>query len=73
MADPVDHPAYYQSASGVEVIDVIDAFDLGFCLGNAVKYILRAGRKGDAIEDLRKAQWYLTREIEKRCTSSNRK
>jgi hypothetical protein len=40
---------------------------LGFSLGNAVKYILRAGKKGDAIQDLRKAVWYLNREIERRC------
>jgi hypothetical protein len=47
----------------MEAIDVIEAFSLGFRLGNAVKYILRAGRKGEAVEDLKKARWYLDREI----------
>ena len=48
MADPVDHPPHYQSAAGIEAIDVIEAFGLGFCLGNAVKYILRAAFRGYA-------------------------
>lgn len=66
MADRIDHPAHY-SAGGIEAIDVIEAFGLGFHLGNVVKYVLRAGRKSaDALEDLRKAQWYLEREIERR-------
>ncbi|MBQ6324471.1 MAG: DUF3310 domain-containing protein [Clostridia bacterium] len=66
MTDRVDHPAHY-SAGGIEAIDVIEAFGLGFHLGNVVKYVLRAGRKSaDALEDLRKAQWYLEREIERR-------
>lgn len=62
--EAVNHPAHYQ-AGGLEAIDVIEAFDLGFRLGNAVKYILRAGRKGAALEDLKKARWYLDREIAK--------
>jgi hypothetical protein len=52
----------------MESIDVIEAFDLGFCLGNAAKYILRAGHKGgpeQRREDLKKAIWYLQREISK--------
>lgn len=61
----VDHPPHYQS-NGVEAIEVIEAFGLGFHLGNAVKYVLRAGRKGDALTDLRKARWYLDREIARR-------
>lgn len=61
--DLVNHPPYYKAANGMEVIDVIEAFALDFRLGNAVKYILRAGRKGDAVEDLRKAEWYLKRAI----------
>lgn len=60
--DNVNHPSHYKGR-GVESIEVIEAFDLGFCLGNAVKYILRAGKKGDKIEDLQKAIWYLNREI----------
>jgi hypothetical protein len=63
----VDHPAHYGGAENpYEAIKVIEAWDLGFCLGNAVKYISRAGKKGDAIEDLKKALWYLTREISNR-------
>lgn len=61
----VSHPPHYK-ANGIEAIDVIEAFGLGFHLGNAVKYILRAGRKGDAVEDLKKARWYLDREISRR-------
>ena len=62
--ETIDHPDHYQSANGIEAIDVIEAFNLNFSLGNAVKYILRAGRKGDRNEDLRKAVWYLMREVE---------
>jgi hypothetical protein len=65
VAEAVDHPAHYQ-ANGLEAIDVIEAFALGFNLGNATKYVLRAGRKGDAVEDLKKARWYLDREIANR-------
>ena len=64
MSDPVHNPSHYKSG-GIEVIDVIEAFELGFHLGNVVKYVLRAGRKGDALEDLEKAAWYLDREIDK--------
>lgn len=65
MAEAVNHPAHYQSATGLEAIDVIDAFGLGFCLGNTFKYIARAGKKGGAseLEDLRKARWYLDHHI----------
>lgn len=62
-ADMVDHPPHYRGAGGMEAIDVIEAFGLDFNLGNAVKYILRAGRKGDPLEDLRKASWYIARKI----------
>lgn len=62
MSDQVDHPQHYQG-NGLEVIDVIEAFDLGFSLGNAVKYILRAGKKGNPVEDLEKAIWYLQRDV----------
>lgn len=61
----INHPAHYQSG-GMEAINVIEAFGLGFALGNAVKYILRAGKKGDRIEDLKKARWYLDREINRK-------
>lgn len=64
MSDMVNHPQHYQGA-GIEAIDVIEAFNLGFSLGNAVKYILRAGRKLNRIEDLKKAVWYINREIQR--------
>lgn len=59
----VNHPDHYQ-ADGLEAIDVIEAFKLNFHLGNAIKYILRADKKGDKVENLEKAIWYLEREIE---------
>ena len=64
MSDPVHNPQHYKSG-GIEVIDVIEAFELNFRLANVIKYVLRAGRKGDALEDLEKAAWYLDREIDK--------
>ncbi len=64
MSEQVDHPAHYGGADNpYEVIKVIEAWGLGFCLGNTVKYIARAGKKGGALECLRKARWYLDREI----------
>ena len=64
--DPVNHPPYYK-AGGIEVIDFIEAKDLNFRLGNAVKYISRAGKKAsDPVQDLEKAAWYLKREIDAR-------
>lgn len=67
MPEHVNHPAHYGGGDNpYEAIKVIEAWELGFCLGNTVKYISRAGKKGDALEDLRKAQWYLSREIERR-------
>jgi hypothetical protein len=63
--DAVNHPPHYTAhPSGVECIQVTE--HMSFCLGNAVKYIWRADLKHDAIEDLRKAQWYLARELERR-------
>jgi hypothetical protein len=61
----VDHPAYYGGAdSQYEAIKVIEAWGLGFNLGNCVKYLCRAGKKTDRLEDLQKAAWYLGREID---------
>ena len=65
MNDPVNHPSHYVSGRKYEPIEVIEDWELGFCLGNAVKYISRAGRKNDTLEDLKKARWYLDREISK--------
>ena len=61
-ADAVNHPGHYNRGS-IEVIDFIEDQRLGFSLGNAVKYVARAGAKGDAVEDLKKAAWYIQREI----------
>ena len=61
--DAVNHPSHYK-VGGIETIDFIEAKRLGYNLGNVVKYITRADYKGNKLEDLRKAQWYLTREIE---------
>lgn len=57
-------PDYYK-ANGIEAFDVIDSFELNFNLGNAFKYIARAGKKDDKVEDLKKAITYLNREFEK--------
>ena len=62
MTDNVNHPAYY-TINGLEVIDVIESRDLGFHEGNAIKYVLRARYKGNELEDLEKAVWYLQRKI----------
>lgn len=68
--DNVNHPKHYTShPSGIEVIQITE--HMNFCLGNAVKYILRADLKNNAIEDLKKAVWYLNREIERRTRANN--
>ncbi|MET0423636.1 MAG: DUF3310 domain-containing protein [Actinoplanes sp.] len=70
MSDAVNHPPHYTNhPSGVECITVTE--HMGFNLGNAVKYIWRADLKHDAIEDLRKAAWYLEREILRRQRSGD--
>jgi hypothetical protein len=63
-ADPVNHPAHYK-VGGIETIDFIEAKALGYHLGNAVKYITRADHKGNRLQDLQKAKWYIDRAIEK--------
>jgi hypothetical protein len=60
--DVVNQPSHYKSG-GMESIDVIEAFNLSFHLGNVVKYVLRSGKKDNAKLDLEKAKWYLEREI----------
>jgi len=62
MPDPVNHPAHY-TQGGIETIDFIEAKNLNYNLGNAVKYITRADHKGNRLQDLQKAKWYLEREI----------
>ena len=63
MADMVNHPPHYTShPSGIETIEITKY--MGFCLGNVIKYILRADYKGNRLQDLEKAAWYLQKEIE---------
>ena len=62
----VYHPQHYGGKDNpYEAIKVIEAWNLGFCLGNTVKYISRAGKKDDTIQELEKALWYLKREIKR--------
>lgn len=69
MNDPINHPSHYTNhPSGVECITITE--HLNFCIGNAVKYLWRAGLKGDALEDLQKARWYIDREIGRLTDSS---
>ena len=63
--DMVNHPAHY-TAGGIETIDFIEAKQLNYHLGQVIKYVTRAEYKNNFLEDLKKAQWYLTREIENR-------
>jgi len=64
QSDSVNHPNHYNShPAGIECIDVVE--HLPFNVGNAIKYLWRAGLKGDEVEDLRKAAWYVYREIER--------
>lgn len=60
--DMINNPPHYTFGT-IEVIDVIEDWQLGFHEGNCVKYIARAKHKGDELEDLKKAQWYLNRKI----------
>lgn len=59
----VNHPNHYKGVK-YEVIDIIEDFELDFCLGNCIKYVLRCDKKGHELQDLKKAQWYLQRKID---------
>lgn len=62
--EAVDHPKHYNDhPSGIEAITVCEHYN--FNVGNAIKYLWRAGLKGDAVEDMKKARWYIDREIER--------
>lgn len=62
MEDQVNHPRHYTiHPSGIETIEITE--HMNFCLGNVIKYVMRAPYKGKQIEDLEKAAWYLNREI----------
>ena len=64
--EAVNHPEHYGGSDNpYEAIKVIEAWQLPFSLGNVIKYVSRAGKKGNKLEDLKKAQWYLNREIER--------
>lgn len=65
MNDIISNPSHYTEGRTYEPRKVIEDWDLDFYLGNALKYISRAGRKNDAIEDLQKAKQYIDFEIEK--------
>ena len=71
VTDAVNHPPHYKTG-GIETIDFIEAKTLNYHLGNVVKYVSRASHKGHYLQDLEKAQWYLTREIEKVKNESGR-
>jgi hypothetical protein len=62
LNDPVNSPSHY-TTGGIETIDFIEAKELDYNLGNVVKYITRADKKGRKLEDLKKAQWYLNRAV----------
>jgi hypothetical protein len=64
-SDSINHPPHY-TFGAIEVIDAIEAWQLGFHLGNVVKYVARAAHKGRSLDDLKKARWYLDREIGRR-------
>lgn len=63
--EAINHPQHYGGEDNTyEAIKVIEAWDLDFCLGNTLKYIARAGKKDSALQDLKKAKWYLERKIQ---------
>ena len=65
MKDLVNHPSHYGGKDNIyEAIKVIEAWNLDFHLGNVIKYISRAGKKGSKLEDLKKAQWYMNRAVD---------
>jgi hypothetical protein len=61
----VNHPAHYGGDNPMEVINIIDYYNLNFDLGNVTKYVLRCNSKGEKLKDLKKAAWYLQHEINK--------
>ena len=70
--EAVNHPQHYGGENNqYEAIKVIEAWELDFCLGNTVKYISRAGKKDNIVQDLKKAKWYLERKIAQLETSGS--
>lgn len=68
--DMINHPNHYTHGP-IEVIEVIEGFKLNYHLGTVIKYLLRAGHKNDALEDIKKARWFLDREIKRREKEEN--
>lgn len=69
-SDQINHPTHYTThPSGVECIDITEGFS--FNIGNIIKYLWRADEKGAPIADLKKAEWYLRREIDRRINAAN--
>lgn len=78
MTDPVNHPPHYNShparcecGTPIECIHVTE--HMNFCIGNAVKYLWRCDLKGNAVQDIKKAIWYLEREVERRIDEAARR
>ena len=67
MTEKINHPKHYQG-NQFEAIDIIEDYELNFNLGSAIKYILRAGKKDNEIEDLQKAEWFIKRELDRLVT-----
>jgi len=73
MENKVNHPSHYGGKDNpFEPIKIIEHYDLNFMLGNTIKYVLRAGKKGDKLVDLEKALWYLQREVDNMKNKSNK-
>ena len=69
-SDQINHPTHYTThPSGVECIDITEGFS--FNIGHIIKYLWRADEKGAPIADLKKAEWYLRREIDRRINAAN--
>jgi hypothetical protein len=64
----VNHPTHYGAGPDdpYEVIKIIEHYNLSFSMGNVLKYMLRAGKKDEELQDLKKALWYLTREVKRK-------
>lgn len=72
MENKVNHPIHYGGKDNpFEPIKIIEHYDLNFMLGNTIKYVLRAGKKGNKLEDLEKALWNLQREVDNMKSKSN--
>lgn len=64
MTEKINHPEHYGGDNPYEAIKVIEAWQADFHVGNVLKYLARSGKKGDELEDLKKALWYLQRKVD---------